>query len=841
MVHGLRSDLRYVLRVLRRSPKFTGVAVLSLALGIGANTAMFGVVRTLLLTPLPVAHPDELHLVTWHRDGDFSISQTGSTSYPDPEGGPSLRSNFSAPLVRALGEAAEREPGAARLFAFAFIRGVGVALDDQPAQLAGGALADGRYFPVLGIPMALGRALGPDDDRPDASSVAVLGHAFWMRAFGGDPGILGRTVRVNGVPVEVVGVTGDAFRGLSMGGFFPTTDITLPMAAQPRVFPRMGDGEDLQAADGIFWLRLMARIPSATPPDRVQTALAAALRNHPSPLLGDDGHRPVLRLLPGGQGAQPVTPETARLLYLLLAVVATVLLIACVNLAGLMLARGVARQRELAVRRALGGPRTRLVRQAMLEAFVLAVAGVAGGLALAVAGRGFMAELLTGSLGAGAFGSLDMQPALDPAVLGLSALLGVGATLVAGLIPALRFTAVDPRAWLGDRAGGGGTPRPTLGRVLIALQIAVSVPLVVGAGLFLRTVSNLGSVDLGFEPSGLVTFQVDPAFTRLPPEEHPRLYQDLLARLESIPGVRAVTLVENALMSGISSNGSVEVAGERAMMYRNAVGPAFLETMGAEMVAGRMPGVQDGPGAPPVGVVNETAVRTLFGGSSPIGRTVTFGGGTPVEVVGVIRDMPYRTRREPVPPTLYDAALQRAGFGGHHVVLRTDRSPARLHTAIQDVVGSVHPDLPVPELQTQAGLIARSSARERVFTRLLALFGGFALLLASIGLHGVTAYSVSRRIPEIGVRMAVGARPGQIVWLVLRQVLALTAIGLVLGIPAALGAGPLVGSLLYGVAPTDLLVLGVSGMVLLSVALLAGLVPALRAGRLDPLRALGAD
>jgi len=833
-MRGLGSDLRYVARVLRRSPGFTLVAVLSLAIGIGANTAMFGVVRTLLLTSLPVDRPSELKLLAWNREGEFSISQNGSTDYRDPESGARLNSNFSYPIYRALRDAAPPDVG---LFAFSFLRGVSVARGDQPAFAAGGALADGAYFRTLRPRMELGRGLTAGDDSPDAPLVAVLSHALWMRMFGGDPSVIGSTIRVNGQVAEIVGVTAEGFKGLSMGGFFPQTEITLPVSAQPLVYTRLISAGSAFASDDLFWLRLMARVPAGTPVTRVQQGLAIAMRTVPSPLLGGDGHLPELHLIDGSQGAQPVREATARLLWFLLGVVGIVLLIACVNLASLMLARGVSRQREMAVRRALGGGRARLMRQTLLEALVLAGAGTTAGLAFTWVSRQFLRGLLTGSLGSGAFGDLDMQVSLDPMVLGLSVTLATIATLASGLLPALRLSGIDPVGWLKQRGAGAANPRLTAGRVLIAVQVAISVPLVVGAVLFLRTLANLGAVELGFDPTGVVSFQVDPGYTRLPEADYPRLYQELLARIERVPGVRSVTLIENAPVSGITSNGSIDVDGKRVVLYRNGIGPAFLETMGARLLEGRMPGLQDGPDAPPVGVVNQTAVREVFGGSSPVGRTLRVGR-RDVQVIGVINDMVYQDRRSPVPTTLYESAFQRSAWGGYHVFLRTSEPLGRMEAMLREAVTQVNPDIPVPRMRAQTEIIAQTGARERVFTQLLTLFGCFALLLASIGLHGVTSYSVTRRTSEIGVRVAVGARPGQILWMVLRQVVVLAGIGLVAGVPAALAAAPLVGSLLFGVAPTSPWAIAAAAGVMLAVAVVAGLLPALRAARLDALVAL---
>ena len=838
MFESWGSDIRFVLRGLRRSPAFTLVAVLSLAIGIGANTAMFGVVRTLLLTPMPVHEPEQLALLGWTRGGDFSISQTGSASYRDAASGVSYRSNFSHPIYRSLRQGA---PADVDLFAFAFLRGVSVAMGDRPAVLAGGALADGDYFPTLAPSMELGRPLTPADDRPDAPLVTVLSHSFWMRVFGGDPSAIGVTLRVNGHPAEVVGITAEGFKGLSMGGFFPQTEITLPLASQPVVYPRMAPGISLFTSDDNFWLRVMARVPDAASLPATEEALQAAMRGQPSPLVGGDGHLPELRLLPGSQGAQPIGAETARLLYFLLGVVAVVLLIACANLAGLMLGRGARRQHEMAVRRALGGGRGRLIRLTLLEGLALAMGGAATGLVLAASTRSLFAGLLTGSLGSGAFGSTEMEVVLDPVVLGGSAALGMGATLLFGLLPALRLSHLDPVAWLKQRSGAGSaSPRLTVGRVLIALQIAVSVPLVVGALLFLRTVSNLGAVELGFDPTGVVAFQIDPGYTQLEEEEYPRLYQTLLARIQTIPGVRTATLMENVLMSGIASNGPITVDGERHMLYRNAVGPSFVEALGMRLLSGRLPGLQDDRDAPDVGVLNETAVAELFGGADPVGRVLEVSG-RQVEIIGVVNDTPYRNRRDPVPATLYDSALQRNGYGGHNVVLRIDAPIASLEPALRDAVAQVDPDLPLPEVRSQTALMAESSARERVFSQILTLFGGFALLLASIGLYGVTSYSVVRRTNEIGVRVAVGARPGQILSLVLTRVVWLAGVGLAIGVPASFAVGPLVASLLYGVAPSDVLSVAGAALAMLAVAVGAGLLPALRASRLDAQVALRAE
>ena len=836
MFRGFGSDLRYVLRVLGRSPGFTLVAVLSLGLGLGANTAMYSVIRALVLSPMPVQKPGDLWLLAWRREKDQDFSQINSTSYPDPETGASLRSNFSSPIYRALRAAA---PRGAQLTAFSFLRGVSVAVGNQPALIAPGVFADGYYFETVKPGIALGRPLGRGDDALEAPLSVVLSHSFWLRAFGGDPAAIGQTIRVNGVPAVLVGVTEAGFRGLSMGGFFPQTDITIPLAAQARVYPRLSPDKPLDTADDKFWLRVIARVPENVSANVATSAFTTAFRAVDSPANAGDAPPATLKLLDGSHGAQPLGGESTKLLYLLNVVVAMVLLIACMNLASLMLARGVARHREMAVRKALGGGRARLVRQSLLESFVLGAAGTALGLVLTFWARSPLAVLLSGVVGSSAFGGVEVNIAVDPVILLVSAGLGCAATILFGLLPALRLSGLDPMVWLKQRSAGAA-PRLALGRTLIALQIAVTVPLVVGAVLFLRTISNLGAVQLGFDTSNLAMFQLDPGYTRLSEDQYPRLYQQVLANVQAVPGVRSATLLENALMSGIVSNTSIEINGERQQLYKNAVGPDFLETMGVRLLAGRVPGLQDVEGAPLVGAVNETAVKKLFNGNNPVGQTLHLNE-TEILIVGVVSDVRYRSQRDPAPSTLYDAALQRGGWGGHHIVLRTNVPLARIESAIREAVTRVNSDLPVPQIRSQTEVMARTSAREHLFTRLLTLFGLLALLLASIGLHGVTAYSVTRRTSEIGVRVAVGAMPRQVLWLVLRQVVLLAGIGLAIGVPVSLAAGKTVGSLLYGVAANDLLALVGAAAVLLAVALAAGFVPAWRAARLDPLVALRAE
>jgi len=830
---GIGMDVRHVWRGLTTSKAFTAVAVLSLAIGIGANAAIFSVIRSLLLDPMAVPAPEELALVYWHQPGTLSVSSMNSSGHQDPGSGLSFRSNVSYPIYQSMRAAA---PAGMSMSAFNFLRDVTVAMDDQPAITAGGLVADGDYFSVLGPRMQLGRAFGPADDQPGAPVVAVLSHGFWRRAFGGDPAVVGRQIRVNGLSTQVVGVTAEEFRGLSKGGFFPQTEVTMPMSAVGTLQPQWGDGASILTSERHHWVRVLVRQKTGLDSVAMTAPLASVIPGHVAPFAGGDAGPAQVLLLDAARGLDQTRPEMRRMLYVLMGVVGVVLLIACVNLAGLMLARGVARQREMAVRRALGASRLRLVRGLLIEGVMLAAAGGAAGVLLTFWSSGILANALTTGLANGPFGRQPITVTVDTSLVLSTFGLSLVAALIFSLLPAARLTRVSQATQLKQQAAGSSAPRMTLGRVLVAAQVGISVPLLVCALLLLRTVSNLGAVEVGFEPEGLAYFRLEMTATRLPEADQRLLYQRILNDVRAVPGVTSVTSVENVLVSGLTSNTNVTVDGQSKSLYTNAVGPAFVETMGMRLLAGRAPGVQDVAGAAPVGLLNETGARMLFGDKPALGQTVTAGRRT-VQIVGIVSDSIYDGQRAGVRPTMFDSALQRQGFTTH-IVVRSSIPVERLAPELKRAVANVSIALPTPDVRSQVAQIEDRIGRERVFARLLTIFGAFALLLASIGLHGVTAYSVSRRTNEIGVRMALGAEPAQVLWLVQRQVAWLGIAGLVIGVPLGFAASPLLGTLLYGVAPSDMWTMGVAALVMLSVALLAGYLPARKAARLNPLAAL---
>ncbi len=834
-------DVRYALRALRRSPGFAAVAILSLALGIGANTAISSVSWVLLSRPLAVTDPDALVAVTNRvtlprGPGLRGMWQINGTSYTDPVSGASYRANLNYPAYLALRDAAG---DAADVFAYSFIREANVAFDGW-STTAAGVLVSGNYFRGSGAAIVLGRALNDDDDRPGASA-AVISHRFWTNAMGADPGAIGRTLRLNGVPFTIVGVSGPGFLGMSRGGFFPPMDVTIPLHAQPAVAPRWGPpGESLFTGNLVFWLHAMARVRKGTPlaplEAKLSTTFGAVLKasSEPSHQRASDV---AIRLLPGGRGVDELSRSTGQPIRILSVVVGIVLLLACVNLANLMLARGVARARETAIRLALGSSRARLVRHALVESVLLSAAGSAVGLAVGVFGGRVLLRMLTA-----ATGPVAATLTLDGRMLAVTAAIASGATVLFGVLPAIRLVRRDAAPGLKSPASAGsGAPRLRPATVLMAAQVAVSVPLVAGAVIFLQTVRNLERVDPGFNPERLVSFRVDPALSGYDRPRVEQTYDRLLDRIRAVPGVTSASVMGDPLLAGLSSNTTVtREDATTADISFNRVGPDYFQTMGIALVSGRAIDDRDRLGAPRTIVVNESAARLLFKGAAPLGRRIRLFD-VDAEVVGVVADSRFSSLRKGPPPTMfvpYRQTVSPLTFGAMYVVARTSGSPAAVMGALGSVVADVDRDVPVSGMKTQTDQIRESLSTELAFTRLLVTFGGFALFLACIGLHGLTSYSVARRTSEIGVRIALGAPRGSVLWLVLRQAAIVTAVGLAAGVGLTIAMGRAVASLLFGVQPGDPVSLMSAVAVMTAVTFLAAYVPARRATNLEPLRAL---
>lgn len=828
-------DLRYSARVLARTPGFTIVAVLSLALGIGVNTAVLAVARAVLLQPLPVPDPERLVIAYWSADGVKGIQQFNSSGIKHPETGQNLSSNYSYPTYLALRESLK---DSADVFAFTFLREANVSVEGRPV-VGGGLLVSGSYFGAIGAPMEVGRGLNADDDRPGAEPAAVIGHAFWQRVFGGDPAAIGRPIKINGRPFIVVGVTGRGYFGVSNGGFVPPADVTLPLSAQPAVYPRWTPASgSLFTADHVLWLRVMARLRPGAEVGRVQQAASAVfaqqVASSTAPGLASASHARV-RVLSGAKGLDSMRRSLEKPIYMLGGVALLVFLIACVNLASLVLARGIARQQEFWLRLALGSGRARLIRQTLAESVLLASAGGLLGVLLAVWGGRALVATLAGST------RTAIGVDLSPWLFLTSTAVAMVAALLFGMLPALRLSSNAASEFVRQTGAGASTPRLRAGRALVLVQVAVSVPLLVGAALFLRTIHNLGSVALGFEPRNLIVFRMDPGLNGYDEARAMRLYDQVLDHLQSVPGVRSATLVENALVSGWVSNTRITVdGGEPASILMNRVGPGFFDTAGLRLVSGRGIGVQDRATTPKIAVINESAVKKFFGGANPLGRQlVMIGRGSEdrIDVVGVARDSKYQSLKEAVEPTMFLPYFQSRNMSTMYVVVRS-AGGGGLAERLRSAVAEVDREVPVTDLKTQAQQIDESIGSERALTTLLVFFGVFALLLASVGLHGVTSYAVARRTNEIGIRMALGAQRGNVVWLILRQVVWLTIGGLIIGVPVAAALSRTARAYLYGVEPTDPWSIALGAAVLFTIAVLAGFIPARRASLLDPLVAL---
>jgi predicted permease len=826
-------ELVYAARALRKSPGFALVAVLSLGLGIGANTAIYSSMRALLYTDLPVDRPGELQFLYHERPERSSISQFGSGQTTDPATGADVHSNLSYPGYAAVRAAAAPDLDVA---GFAFLGEVSISVEGQPAAAAVAQLVSGNFFSTLAVPMHLGRSMSPGEDNLGGRDEAVLSHAFWQRAFGGDASVLNRDVRVNGHQFTVVGVTQAGFMGLSPGGFFQPTDISVPFAAEGRLAPKWARGEgSLLTSTQMYWVRPIARLETGPPRAPLREAMTVALRAEMgaggaiAPEAAGDVE---VRFLPARRGLDSLRAGTERPLRMLAVVAGFVLLIACLNIANLLLARGAARHREMAVRRALGAGRARLIRQLFLENLLIGVGGAAAGLLFAVVSGPAITVAVAARLGPTA-----VRPELDLGMLSITGAVTTFAVLVFGILPAIRLSRAEAYEALSSRGATDGG-RSRVGRALIAVQIAASIPLIVGAGLFLRTLDNLGDVELGFETDNIVMFRLDPELVTDDVDRSLDIIRQVTADLRAVPGVQSVGILGNALLSGWVSNGSVTVDEVSHGMFWNRAGADTFTTMGIDLRAGRPLLATDDEAAPPVVVINETAQAKLFDGRA-LGRTLGWGG-QEWEVVGVVADTRYRSVRAEVPPMFFHSYQQRPSFAVH-VILRTAVPPGQLGRTIAQTVATVDAGLPVTGLRTQAEQTLASVQREVVFAQLLAGFSAFALLIACVGLYGITSYAVARRRPELGVRIALGARPEQIVSLVIGQVLAVAALGIAVGVGAAYMLGPLIDSMLYGIAAGDATMFVTASLFMAATAIAAAWIPALRAARTDALAVLNED
>jgi predicted permease len=819
LIDDAMRDLRYASRSMRRASGHTAVAVFSLALAIGANTSIFSLLHVLMLRNLPVARPHELVEVGRSADGNV-----GSVSYP---------------LYERL-----RDDNASFSSVLAMSRSTLRATLESSEATATGRLVSGNFFRTLGVSATSGRLFSAEDDRADAAGIAtltVIGHRLWQRGFGGDPAIVGRTLNIAGVPFTIAGVLPEGFDGLIVGR---PDDFFVPMASEPRLARR-----SLLDAHQANWLAVVGRLkPGVSRTAATADAaviLARELENIVANSAGDDAARirgQRLLVESAQSGLAESRQDLATPVFLLMGAVMLVLLIACANVINLLLARGLARRGELGLRLAVGASRGRLVRQLLTESALLGMIGGAAGFAIAIGGTRLIAGFITDGNPAV---SLEITP--DGRVLMFTAVISLLSALAAGIVPAVRAAQVNVTPGLRDDARmlAKGRAATAWTRSLIAAQVALSLVLLIGASLLVTSLRNLREFDAGFDRDVLI-LGLNPGAGGYSGERRLEYYRQVLERARAVPGVRSagLSLLTPALGGGVDMSFRIDgrPRDEGAIVYVNDVSDGYLSAMGTKLLRGRDFGPQDAPGSTPVAIVNEVLARRYFKNESPIGQRVWVGNRGGVEIVGIAANAKYLSLREQDHPTIYVQAFQNPEeLWGFKLAVAASGEPATAGPSIRKAVQAIAATAPVAEARTLSSQIERTLAKERLMSRILRAFAGIALLLASAGLYGVLGYAVTRRTNEIGIRLALGAERGTVLWSVLRESWTLVAIGVAIGVPAALTLTRLLSTLLYGVTPADPWVIGTAVATLFVVALAAAAQPAWRAVRVDPLVALRSE
>jgi predicted permease len=831
----LRQDLRYALRTLASKPGFTLVVVLTLALGIGANTAIFTLMDQVLFRLLPVKEPERLVVVDAPGPSSGTTHNHSETLTP-----------LSHPMFVELRDKSGAFEGALAEYTAPLHVTVGAQTDQVD-----GVLVSGTFFGVLGLRPAAGRLLDENDDRtPGAHPVVVLGHGFWTRRFAADPRVVGQSVLVNGHPMAVVGVAPPGFHGIEVG---ESADVYVPLMMLPQVIPTWNRGlGDWR----VRWLTVMARLKDGLTRDEA----AARANVLYSQLLREDAERietkserfrtaflkKRLELLPGGRGISGLRDQSKTPLLVLMGMVGLVLLIACANVANLLLARASSRQKEVALRLALGASRARLVRQLLVECLVLAAAGGMLGIAISA----WTANLLLRALPFEAAARvLSPDPDMRVALFALALSLATG--VVFGLVPALQSTRPDLAPTLKNESGTllGGSAPIRFRKGLVVAQVALSLLLLIGAGLFTRSLMNLRHLNPGFEPQRLITFTMDPSLNGYERERRFALFKQVQEEIAAEPGVASVSMADVPLMTNSDMSHTVSVEGyegkdgENLNPNFNGVGPGFFSTLGIPLLAGREFTDADTLATRRVAVVNETFARYFFGDQDPIGRHFVenrykTSKNPDTEIVGLVKDTRAGSLREDQRRFVYVPYTQESDVGELTFYARTSIEPAALAPRLRAVVREVDPSLPLTSLKTMRVQIAESLFVERLVAALSAAFGLLATLLAAMGLYGVMSYAVSLRTREIGIRVALGADRKSVLMMVLKEVAVLALVGVAIGLPGGYGLGRLVEAQLFGLSARDPFTFVVATVTLLATALLAGYLPALKATRVQPMEAL---
>jgi macrolide transport system ATP-binding/permease protein len=811
----LFQDIRYGVRTLRKSPAFTAVAVLSLGLGIGVNTAIFSLINAVILRPLPVI--SEADRLVWFR---------APLSYPDFEEYRDKSDVFSG--IFASGGNTEFSLGG----------------DGEP-NLVRGEFVTASYFSTLGVKAAIGRTFQPEEDHtPGAHPVAVVSHNLWQDRFDSDPALVGKTIGLNGLRFTVVGIAPKSFIGTEVG---INRDVWVPLMMFSRLNPLTGEVRNAIQTDrlsnrNIYWLNAIARLKPGVNREQAEAAMttiaAQVAKSHPESEL-EERLRSV-RLVPVAGGLDPRDREDALpIAGLLLVVVGLVLLIACANVASLLLSRATLRQKEVAVRQALGASRSRLIQQFLTESVLLSLLGGAVGLLLGL----WTTDVIQSLSSATPLASVDMS--LDYRVLGFTFLISIATGVVFGLAPALQASRPDLIPALKNDATMMGTYRRSrLRSAFVIAQVTLSVVLLIGSGLFIRSLQNAQAIDVGFDYEHGLTMPLDLGLLRYDESKGQELYGRLVEQVKALPGVEQASTVRflplgfSYAQREIFIEGSAS-ASESIGVGFNIVGPDYFQTMGIPVLRGREFHAHDRAGSPAVVIINETLARRLWPGDDPIGRRISFNSSTGPysEIVGVAKDGKYSTLGETPRTFIYQHSLQNYS-SKMTLVARTAATPIAMVDAVRSEVRSLEPNLPIADIRTLREHVSLSLLPARLAAGLLGVFGLLALVLATVGIYGVVSYSVTNRTREIGIRTALGAQSGDVLRLVLREGMVIVITGIALGLGLAFGATRLISSFLYGVSATDSITyLGIP-VLLAGVALGACFVPAWRATKVDPMIAL---
>jgi predicted permease len=834
----LFKDIRYGIRGLLKRKAFTAIAVLTLALGIGANTAIFTLVNAVMLKSLPVQKPEELVL--------FSSATNEGTSLEDtPRTGEWQRFSYASFEYFRDHNQSFQEIAALR----SDESPLSVRQTDTQANAAvraQGHLVTGNYFSVLGVRAMRGRVLTPEDDKPGAAPAAVISHRYWEKQLNSDPSVVGKSFILNGTNFTVVGITPPEFFGVRVRR---PPDFWMPLSFHPQIELRPSFLTDKQA----YWLTLLARLKTGVTMEQAQAAVNLALRQHLTEEAGsqltEDRQKGIqntyVTLAEGQGGLSGLRRNYSKPLWMLMAIVGMILLIACANVGSLLLSRAASRKAEISLRMALGATRRRIIRQLITESMLLAGVGGLFGVLLAQWGVYVLVGLVAPT------SPLDTRP--DVGMLAFTAGVSIIAGLLFGLIPAIQASRTDLSGAMKEKSRTKNVlGRLNLSSAMVVMQVGLSMVLLTGAGLFARSLIKLQNEAVGFDRNNVLLLGIDPRLAGYKTTELTGLYQEVIERLSSLPTVRNVSIATYSPMSGSNRTSSVKINGytpqpdEDVTVQDMLTGPKYAETLGVPLLRGREIELRDNASSPRVAVVNASFAEKYFKNQNPIGRTFSFddeteaGNAAPIEIIGVIGDIKWDDARDKPEPAVYRPILQIQEQGAYTATIhiRTTSNPTPLTPQVRQMINQIDDKLPIFGVTTLDEQLHKNLGQERLIAQLVSFFGALALILACIGLYGVMAHGVARRTNEIGIRMALGAGGGNIAWMILRETLYLVLGGLVIGIPAALVGAKLISAQLFGLKPTDPLTLVGASVVLTIVALLAGYLPARRASRVNPLKAL---